>query len=81
MPGFDDSALMNEPTSRQRGLPGGYSNQGAMVSAPYQGKSKRKQVYNTNPENTISQMADKDLDQNIGIRDRVDNFIQDMEEN
>ena len=77
MPGFDDSALMDEPTSRQRGLPGGYSNQGEMVSAPYQGKSKKRQVYNTNPENAVSQMADKD----VGIRDRVDNFIQDLEEN
>ena len=77
MPGFDDSALMDEPTSRQRGLPGGYSNQGEMVSAPYQGKSKKRQVYNTNPENAVSQMADKA----VGIRDRVDNFIQDLEEN
>tara|TARA_R100000458_G_C8037612_1_gene90351 strand:- start:237 stop:470 length:234 start_codon:yes stop_codon:yes gene_type:complete len=76
MPGFDDSSLMDEPTKRQRGLPGGYSNQGEMVSSPYQGKSKRRQVYKTNPENALSQMADK----NIGIRDRVDNFIQDMEE-
>ena len=72
MPGFDSSALMDEPTSRQRGLPGGYSNQGEMVSAPYQGPTKRRQTYNTNPENALSQTP--------GIRDRVDNFINDLED-
>ena len=68
-PGFNpaglDMADLGDPR-RQEGLPGGYSNQGQAVSAPY-AEANIKAAEKTNPMNAVSQEP--------GITDRVDDFL------
>jgi hypothetical protein len=67
--GFDpaglDMADLGDPR-RQEGLPGGYSNQGQAVSAPY-AEANMRAAEKTNPMNAISQEP--------GITDQVDDFL------
>jgi len=56
--GFDDTDLISDPQARQRALPGGYANQGEMVSAPYR-QANMAAAEKTNEMNAISQEPGK----------------------
>ena len=56
--GFDDTDLISDPQARQRALPGGYANQGEMVSAPYR-QANMAAAEKTNEMNVISQEPGK----------------------
>lgn len=58
--GFDDTDLISDPQARQRALPGGYANQGEMVSAPYR-QANMMAAEKTNPMNATSQEPGKEF--------------------
>jgi beta-lactamase superfamily II metal-dependent hydrolase len=67
--GFDYSQMGHvDGVQRQGMLPGGWSNQGQAVSAPYQ-MANQKAAMKTNPQNAASQMP---------VGDRVTQFLHSM---
>lgn len=65
--GLDMDSALGDPR-RQEKLPGGWSNQGQMVSAPY-AQANIMAAQKTNPMNAASQMP---------VSDRVEQFLATM---